>query len=320
MHPLHIHTTNHAQSILSELEPALQKWTLLVRPDCYPNYKAFLTAFCARGGVIEAVPLNVKGKPCANLLIEPDGKVTVVSTHAKTFSAPFKNSGAIFPQQCVPGPAIYGASKALGQCLFQKGIFGYVQIDYVVWLDKQSRLPTLWAVDLNIELTRTASSYWMFDFLMGGRFDPVGGRYLVERTRPDTAASAKSNSYSIIPKRDNKKREWEERHYIYTDYITYPQMSSLHFASFFNLCRLEGVSYDTRMKTGTIFMLIDALAGGVFGLMCVSNKSTKATKLIWDNMVFIKKQVGISNLNRVEEGPNSNFPTILRSIRRLMQQ
>merc|ERR1711934_1321158 len=96
--------------------------------------------------------------------------------------------------------------------------------------------------------------------------------------------------------------------------------SEKEHADDFNLCRLEGVSYDTRMKTGTIFMLIDALAGGVFGLMCISPKATKSAKLMWDNMVFIKKQVGISSFNKVAEGPKSNFATILRSVRRILQK
>lgn len=42
-------------------------------------------------------------------------------------------AAAVFPQDSVPPAAIFGASKAVGKTLFEKGIFGYAEVHYTVW-------------------------------------------------------------------------------------------------------------------------------------------------------------------------------------------
>merc|ERR1711871_218509 len=98
----------------------------------------------------------------------------------------------------------------------------------------------------------------LFDFVMQGRFDPVGGKYFVEVKDSESQDSEISTVRELAGK-TKLRRKWQERCFACSDYICYPRISGIHFASFFNLCRLERVSYDIRNKLGTVFMLIDSL-------------------------------------------------------------
>ena len=107
------------------------------------------------GGVIEASPLELRASPSANLFIEPDGTLSLTSTHEQIFAAPFTFVGAAFPQTAVPFPALREATLAVGKACYDRGIVGHVGIDYVAFMDHDG-LMRIWAVDLNIRVTHTA--------------------------------------------------------------------------------------------------------------------------------------------------------------------
>lgn len=52
-------------------------------------------------------------------------------------------------------------------------------------------------------------------------------------------------------------------------YLYQPHLATLQFGSFFQACRLRGVAFDVRAKMGTAFVLMDSLASGTLGLLCV---------------------------------------------------
>ena len=62
-------------------------------PAClqvYPTYQDFINALAVRGGLVEAVPACVVGSPQANLLVGPQGVVSLLSTHERIFTKPFR--------------------------------------------------------------------------------------------------------------------------------------------------------------------------------------------------------------------------------------
>jgi hypothetical protein len=123
--------------------------------------------------VIEASPALVTGSPSVNLLIEPTGYVTVLSTHEQIFCPAYRFIGASFPQSSVPHAALAQAAEVVGLACFRSGIIGHIGVDFLA-LREQGAL-RLWAVDLNLQLTATQASFQMFDFVCKGAFDEQVG-------------------------------------------------------------------------------------------------------------------------------------------------
>eukprot|EP00945_MAST-04E_sp_MAST-4E-sp1_P006243 g6243.t1 len=110
--------------LIENLRTVLKQKVVLAGPEVYKDWKRYVKTFTRVGGVIEACPLDVRGSPSANLLIEPSGSITLISTQDQIFATPFRYCGSSFPQRSVPHVAIRGAALAICQKLFDKGIIG----------------------------------------------------------------------------------------------------------------------------------------------------------------------------------------------------
>ena len=56
------------------------------------------------------------------------------------------------------------------------------------------------------------------------------------------------------------------RCYAVSDMTYHPNLATVQYNVFFNLCRLKGVHFDLQDKLGTAFMLVDSFAAGVIGV------------------------------------------------------
>ena len=276
----------------------------------------------------------------------------MTSTHDQIFSVdlmrPYVFCGASFPQRSVPHAAIRGASLALGASMYEKGIIGHVGVDFVSFYDDFNRRQRLWAVDLNIGMTRTANSFTMCDFLLQGKVETSTGEYMVQplsisdlpsalsaggsntesvdkspenfsvdRSR---AGGSRSQNLDVSPSNTNNLRE--TRSYVAIDCLYHPNLGAMQYGAFFNLCRLHGVSFDLQQKTGTAFMLTDSLAAGIVGLIGVGSGeegSTSAMKTMSKALRFIESQVGSMRTQGEFDSEKSNFPEISATVKSLLQ-
>ncbi len=318
--------------LVENIRKTLRQKTVIACPEVYKDWKRYVKTFTRVGGVIEACPQDVRGSPSANLLIEPTGAVTLISTQDQIFATPYRYCGTSFPQKTVPNAAIRGAALAICTKLFEKGIIGYVGIDFVTFWDSGSNCQRLWAVDLNIGLTRSACSFALFHFLMGGQVDSATGNYMVEPWESKKPPEAKeltegsssildgssmlsSKASSIIP-----RNKMEERCYVAHDCIYHPNLGSMQYGAFFNLCRLHGVAFDLQERHGTAFMLSDSLAGGTIGLLGVGTTQPKAIRAVGKCLKFIEGQVGTLHQKGEFDTIESNFMDILSSIKELQSK
>merc|ERR1719446_975596 len=121
-----------------------------------------MEAFAVCGGVIEACPSSVEASPSANLFIEPNGDVQVVSTQEQLLGVPYICDVTMSPATSLPPGALRAAASAIGKVCFQKGIMGYVGVDFVVFRDEHSDALRLWAVDLNLRMTASCCGFKLF--------------------------------------------------------------------------------------------------------------------------------------------------------------
>ena len=99
-----------------------------------------ITAFTVTGGVIEACPPTESITTLtANMLIEPNGQVNIMCSgdqiHAES---PFHTWGMSVPQASVEPSILSAMCKHIGEACKSRGIVGYVEVDFVTFINPVS--------------------------------------------------------------------------------------------------------------------------------------------------------------------------------------
>lgn len=135
-----------------------------------------------------------------------------------------------------------------------------------------------------------------------------------------------------------------ERFYSCVPYLYQPHLATLQFGSFFQACRLRGVAFDVRARMGTAFVLMDSLASGTLGLLCVgtgeapgaggasasasasasgavslSSSPLHAMQLLVETLSFLHEQVSSLRLGPHLFDDQSNLAALLAAFRGLVK-
>lgn len=274
------------QDLVCEIREALPRDAVVANRRLYPSWKKYLSAFCRHGGVVEGAPERVLSSPSANVLVEPDGTVSLLSTQEQVFGSRFNYMGAVIPQISVPAQAMLDAATSIGEACYSKGIIGFVGIDFVSLLDPAKRdQRRLWAVDLNIRPTESLASYELFHFVTGGRFEASSGRYLVTQRGHELERFATS-----------------------FDFLYHESLSLMHYNVLFSMCRSEGIAFDLQDKVGTAFSLHDKFTSGVFGMTCVGGTVLETLHTLAENLDFLLHKLGGAAAKQGSNGAsNTNY-------------
>lgn len=361
------------ERVLRGLKKSIATSATVAFPNAYRSnhpsispWDMYARAFFRVGGVIEACPQYVIGSPSANLYIEPDGTVTVTSTHDQLFSSPYIYAGATFPS-AAPADLLHEAAVRIGRVCYKEKIVGYLGVDFVVYLNPATEEANIWAVDLNIRMTSTQATFNLFDFLMGGTYHKTlkhqaarqglagDGGSSVDGHGNEVFQNFNRASYMVTKPEKKKKRRGSrrgsraglssrgddgmsvvsgssfrsdgsfvdggliERTYTVVDYIYQPNLSSLQFGSFFNMCRLKGVSFDLRSRAGTAFLMSDSLAAGTLGLLCVGENLLNSLEALVNGLSFLVEQAGSLKLGSHVYREESNLNEIIIAAKALLK-
>ncbi|CAK4674046.1 unnamed protein product [Aphanomyces euteiches] len=312
------------RNIFSELSDMFTSLVQPCFPDVYPTWADMRAVVLRIGAVIEAYPAKVLGHVRASIFIEPTGGVHITSAHDQLMSPANKHVplAATFPQTT-------GATLAIASSMFIKGVMGYASIDYITFSDPKATTSgklrqRLWAVQVCPGLTNTAVSFAMFAFLANAQFNPHTGKGhlqpLTTSNRAPDEAPATATQLAIDkilnPPPAHNSAVGPERTYIVLDYIYHPNMTTLHYATFFNTCRLNGVSFDLQRSVGAAFILADSLTAGVVGLLCMGETEKEAFRIARHAVELIGDQVGVQALPDSMTGDRlGNFPQVVAIVR-----
>ncbi|KAL0480912.1 hypothetical protein AKO1_011189 [Acrasis kona] len=263
-----------------ELREGIGSKIKLICNYVYKDWMDFMHAFKRMGGVIEAVPQNVVGSPVANLFIEPDGTVNILSIQEQLISPQFCTLGSAFPQGSVPHEPLRDASMSIGRILSQKQICGYVSVQYIAYINNQNALK-LWGIDINLNLTNSSLFHQVFDHISGGVMDQHTGQYVSR------------NGGSLLKKS-----------YVYSGLMRHEQFKTWRHSAFFSLCRQKGISFDMSTKTGCLFHLVDSLSRGLIGIICLGKTPTEAIVLFADVINFITGELNDDFIKPVNHQSN----------------
>lgn len=219
----------------------------VVYTTLFRSYAEYMSAFTRRGGIIEAspnVPFSSIESPSLFFRVEPDGRVEVLGTFDKLRVNDYVPIACVGPKRALPNINVQLLCANVGERLHKKGLFGYMQLDLIAWGQG------FWAVGLDCFLSTMSASCLYFDFLMRGKIDQLTGAYSV-----DLSVSA----LDAQPKRA----------FLYCPLIINEGLEGLQYKTFFQLCRLESISFNLEKKCGSTFVLIDSLQSGALSVMTI---------------------------------------------------
>mmetsp|Transcript_3280 Transcript_3280/g.8250 ORF Transcript_3280/g.8250 Transcript_3280/m.8250 type:complete len:443 (+) Transcript_3280:157-1485(+) len=299
--------------VVEELVRAVPRRVEIGHKELFPSWEAYLETFVRVGGVIEAVPAGAVSSPSVNLVIDPSGEVQIQSTHDQIFSGSYQYVGAVFPQKCVNNAALRQAAMAVGRVCVDKGIIGHVQVDFVSFTDAENH-QRLWAVDLNVGLSDTAVSFEVFRFITGGHYHSIENAFICEEGEVD--ASAHSHSADDSQESEDRGRAAVARRgYAVCDLLYHPNVATVQYNVFFNLCRLKGVHFDLQERVGTAFLLVDSFAGGVLSLLTVGRHAMGTLRLLAEGLDFIQLQLGVNRSNSEKFLPEGTFKAAVKEVK-----
>ena len=292
--------------LLKDLKLNLPNEVTFVTPRAFGDWPSYLRHFLRVGGVIEAEPPHkaLCGRVSANLLLGPDGSVSVGSCQDVVLGASRRAIGAVHPQRTVPPQALDAAARAVGRELVERGCgCGYVSATFVVFRDKGTGGLRMWGEALDLHLTNAAVAHWTVALLSLGGGGGGGGRGSF--ADGSNSSSSSSLSTALFSSTTGSTTTGASSAggggggdgggvaaYVASPCVYHPKLPEMLFSSFFKLCRLQGMSFDIRNKTGVVFDIYDSMACGVMGMLTIGPSAPAATRVASKVMLFMKKHIG----------------------------
>ena len=197
-------------------------------PALFPTVSSFLALYFKHGGLIVPHPALPTASapltsPCVNMLIEPNGQLTMLSSHDHSLTRPFTPLVSSFPS-AHPSSALHTLAASIGKACWKEGVIGHVSVDFLSLPAQQTCLPpvvsiapqqvatdgssgsvVLVPVSLHLHATTLSSSFHLFHFLMAGRYLWRGRPFAVYKA---LRAGVKEQRDEEVKQRrtDNKKR------------------------------------------------------------------------------------------------------------------
>jgi hypothetical protein len=112
-------------------------------------------------------------------------------------------------------------AEMLSNALYkEQGIFGFVTVDFLTFKDpKFPKQDLFWAIGLDCFLNAYTAGFFYFNFIARGDFN------------------AKTNTYELQESLESE--EISQRQFFYAPYLYHPGLSSIHYNTFFHMCRIH---------------------------------------------------------------------------------
>jgi hypothetical protein len=238
------------QKLYDWLEKELQNKLKIVASDF--SYSNFLDKFCQMGGIVEAfVEGDLKQSPSVQCLINPLGKIEIVSTHDQLLGGESQQVflGATFPACSDYTTTIGEMGRAISVELKKHGVLGRFSIDFMSV--KENDGWKHYAIEINLRKGGTTHPYLMLQFLTDGEYDNNTGLYF-------TAGK-------------------QQRHYKCSDNLQQEHYKGLTPHDLIDIAMCNGLLYDGSTQEGVIFHLISTLSQhGKLGAVCIGTSPERA--------------------------------------------
>ncbi|KAJ8602198.1 hypothetical protein CTAYLR_003604 [Chrysophaeum taylorii] len=234
---------------------------------CATEWSTFIADVRHYGGVIEAEPRDVIGRQAIHVFIRPDGAISVIAPQEILINHTYDRVAAVFPLFSVPSDALAAAATAVARKLYAQEVVGHFTLHFVAYRSREEiGALRLWATELELGMN---------PFLVG---------HLLHRTVSEPRLN------------DGDDDVVSDCAYFLAPQIYHEGLVSMKFASFFKICRLHGMSFNVRHRTGPMFLLVDSLASGLIGALVQGPHRLDVLMSAFKLIAFLKKHVTTAHI------------------------
>lgn len=145
----------------------------------------YIKEYYQKGGIAELyIPGENKYSPSVQLLINPDGKPIILSTHEQILGGPDKQKylGCLFPARTSHRKIIIKEAKKVAAWMAKKGLVGYFGIDFVVVYKDKNPIPKVYPIEINLRKGGTTHPFRIAHFLTSAKYNSRQGMLYCGKT------------------------------------------------------------------------------------------------------------------------------------------
>lgn len=217
----------------------------------------FLGKMARMGGVVEVfVEAAETRAPSAQLRIDPEGQVSLLSTHDQIMGGTTAQTylGCRFPASDDYRSAVQEAAMRVGRVLAARGVVSRFGVDFLATRQGPADPWELHAIEINLRMGGTTHPFLALQFLTGGRLDPETGIFRSPRGHP--------------------------KYYSNTDNLRSPAYRGLNAQDLIEITTANHLHYDHGTESGALFHMIGALSEhGKVGLTAIGNSHEEAAEI-----------------------------------------
>jgi len=302
--------------ILKEISVILDEHAQPVDTNVFPTWFDFLHAFLRQGGIVEACPPSdsITGLT-SHVLVEPDGNIDILSIADQIHStSPYKCFGHTLPQSSIDAAVITSSINSISHACKQRGIIGYITIDFVTFIHPETDCQELWAVGLHLGYSSSYATFQLLTALTNGKLDTANNTYHV------TSNNNIRNNVFYRSKRRKSGPSYEllvesqQRYCVYSPHLLHTNFNNVHYGVFFQMCKARGIGYDDKLKLGTLFALFDHTRRQSMGMITVGESLDDAISMFVLNLSLIHTDISAPGM----QGKN-NFRGAIEDLENILE-
>lgn len=278
--------------VFNELPQFLAEFAVPVDRRVFASWDLYLREFLSLGGIIEACPPSDSVTALSvNMLIEPDGATSVVSSgdqiHAE---CEFSVWGYSVPQCSVLPDVLNEVCLRIGDACRARAIIGYYTVDFLTFFNPRTAEQELWATDLDLKYGDLIPMHRLLEFVTGGKFDASDHLFRLPPVKPEER-KRRPRGVKLTERVKSLNRSA-----VLSVRLYHSNLSMVQFGVFFQMCRAHKIGYDVKEKNGTVFLINDSTRREHLGMITIEETLQEAIASFANNLSVIHQEVSAPNL------------------------